>query len=162
MNDFTVTIPLDVAFDWYQFGKRVISKEPVYCYNSQTNEFMKIKGELKENCIPFINSYAVCCGVIDQYLELPHIKKYKEDCLKSIKNGRYRNKIVDFLWFFEHIDGCMEFGDFEVVLLTKILKKWCKKNGFSYLDAKVYVVEGNYSDTWGRTIFESFPPTKKE
>ena len=141
MNHFNIIIPLDVAFDCYQVGKRKVSKVPLYCYDLKNNEFIKIKGEMKETCIPFINSHTICCNLIDEYLEQPHIKQYKEECIKSIKSARYRNKIIDFLWFFEHIDGCYGFDDFEIVRMTKILKKWCESNGFSYIEPEVYVVK---------------------
>lgn len=141
MNDFNVVVSLDKAFDCYQVGKRKKSKVPLYFYDLKKNEFMKIKGELKENCISFINSYDICCSLIDEYLNQPHVKQYKEDCIKSIKNARYSNKIVDFLWFFEHIDGCYGFENFEISRMTNVLKKWCKINGFSYLEPKVYIVK---------------------
>lgn len=141
MNHFDVTIPLDAAFDCYQIGKRRISNVPLYCYDFKKNEFTKITEKSKENCVPFINSYTTCCNLIDEYLEQPHVKQYKEDCIKSLKNARYRNKIVDFLWFFEHIDGCYDFENFEIVRMTRVLKKWCKTVGFSYIEPEIYVVQ---------------------
>ena len=139
MNDLKNTVFLDDAFDCYQLGKRKISPIPLYCYDLNKNKFVKIKSELKENCIPFINSYDICCCLIDKYLDEPNVKQYKEDCIKSIKNGLHKNKVVDFLWFFEHIDGCYGFEKFEIARVTEILKKWCESNELSYLEAEIYI-----------------------
>lgn len=136
MNDYCTTVSLDDAFDCYEVSKRNVSKDPLYYYDLEKNEFVKIKGAIKNSGIVFLNSYNLCSKLIDEYLSHPLMQEYKDSFDRVLKNTK--NKIVSFLWFFEHIDGCQDFQKFEILKVEKELKKWCKSNGLEYLDPVVY------------------------
>lgn len=138
MKDFCTTISLDDAFDYYELDKRTISKTPLYYYDVNLGKFKKIKGTQSCPGAIFINSYELCSTLIDQYFEQPSMEKYKSAFEKEARNAR--NKIVSFLWFFERIDGCSDFEHFERPRVAKVLKKWCKSNGFAYLEPTVYCI----------------------
>ena len=69
------------------------------------------------------------------------MSQYKTDFLKISKNAK--NKIISFLWFFESIDGCKDFNNFEIINVSKALKKWCKINNLKYSEPSVYVVRNS-------------------
>lgn len=138
MNDCIVNISLDDAFDCYEMSKRQISDTPLYYYDPVKNEFSRIKSPRKNSEIFFINSYALCSRLIDEYLDQPQMSAHKQ-AFKS-KSKSSRNKIVDFLWYFEHIDGCCGFKSFEISRVTKELITWCKNNGLKFSEPEVYRV----------------------
>ena len=138
MNTDNIVIPLDEAFDYYEMSKRIISDEPLYCYDFIKNIFVKSKEKYSGHSVPFINSYVVCLKLINEYLNHPSKSRYKLDFEQESKNAS--NKIVSFLWFFEHIDGCEDFKKFEIRSMLKVLKKWCVTNGFEYLEPQVYLL----------------------
>jgi hypothetical protein len=138
MKDFSKIVALDDAFDCYEMSKRNISKTPLFYYDISKNVFLKIKSTIKDTGIVFINSYELCSKLIYEYLNQPEMKEYKIAFERLEIN---KNKIVSFLWFFEHIDGCYGFTKFEILIVTKELKKWCKSNGLDYLEPEVHCVD---------------------
>lgn len=141
MHNFYTIISLDDAFDCYEMSKRDISKVPLYYYDFDKKDFLKIKGDKNKNGIIFINSYELCSRLIDDYLNQSEMSQYKTDFLKISKNAK--NKIISFLWFFESIDGCKDFNNFEIINVSKALKKWCKINNLKYSEPSVYVVRNS-------------------
>ena len=139
MGRVYTAVSLDDAFDCYEKSKRNVSKEPLYYYDLAKNEFIKIKGTMKNTGIVFINSYQLCSRLIDEYLNQPGMNKHKK-AFSETKDWR-KSKIVEFLWYFEHIDGCYGFRDFEIPRVATELKKWCKKNGLNYIEPHVYRIE---------------------
>ncbi len=142
MNAKNVVISLDDAFDYYEMSKRVISDKPVYCFIPSKNIFYKNKDKYKDQSIPFINSYEQCVKLIDEYLKHPSKNNYRLAFEHQSKESR--NKVVDFLWFFEHIDGCADFSNFEKCRMLKVLKKWCFTNNFVYVEPQVYRPDNDY------------------
>lgn len=139
MDNFeNITVSLDDAFDCYEFTKREISKTPLHYFDFTKGKFVKIKSGMKNPGVEFVNTYELCIKVIDEYLNQPRMKEYK---IAFAKAEGSRNKIVRFLWFFEHIDGCYNFEKFEITRVTKELKKWCKRNGLDYLEPEGYCAE---------------------
>lgn len=136
MNTNNIVISLDDAFDYYQMSKRIISDQPLYCYVITKKAFDKNKEKYRGMSIPFINSYEQCLKLIDQYLKQPSNSSYR--IAFEQKSKKENNKIVSFLWFFEHIDGCADFNKFEIRSMLKVLKKWCVTNNLEYLEPKVY------------------------
>ncbi len=148
MEDFCIVVSLDDAFDCYEMSKRIVSETPLYYYDTKTNTFRKIKStmpwyleepSIKASGIVFINSYKLCQSLIKEYLNQPSMKEQK-DLFESIPKNE-KNRIVDFLWFFEHIDGCYDFQKFEVSRVEKELKRWCKINKLRYLEPVVHRVD---------------------
>lgn len=146
MEDFRAVVSLDDAFDCYEMSKRNVTKTPSYYYDTDTSEFKKIKSTMpwysekppiKDSGIVFINSYALCSSIIDNYLNQSQMSEYKKTFAKESKNSK--NKIVSFLWFFERIDGCRDFNHYEMLHVAKALKEWCKLNNLAYLESRVYV-----------------------
>ena len=123
-------LDLDKAIDIYQAAKR--DKNITYVYDSELDKFILQKTKPIPNTIPFINSFDECRRIIDIYLEQDYISKYKEDCKNAIREDKYHNKIVSFLWFFEHIDGCFDFNNYECIEICKVIKKWCKRNKIEF------------------------------
>ena len=136
MNNLSITISLDDAFDCYEMSKRTVSANPLFYYDFEERKFVKIKNSIKNPGAVFINSYKLCSKLIDQYLGQPENKDYKS--LFEKQWTKNQNKIVNFLWFFEHIDGCYNFQEYEVLCVTKELKKWCKNNNLNYLEPEIY------------------------
>ena len=132
MDTQNVVISLNDAFCYYELTKRKISDEPEYCYLIPERKFVKFKEKYKNISVPFLNSYRLCLELIDEYLSQPPQSCYRDAYKKEAKTQR--NKVVCFLWFFEHIDGCVDFERFEIPKVGKILKKWCERNGFEYLE----------------------------
>ncbi len=139
MEDIRVTVSLDDAFDFYELSKRDVSKTSVFCYDPVNNEFIKIKNVIKPPCVPFVNAYELCSKLMDDYLEQPKMKEYKLAFAEEVKLAK--NKIVSFLWFFENIDGCRDFRNYEINSVTRVLKKWCRNNGFDWTEPEVYCVD---------------------
>ena len=136
MNTNNIVISLDDAFDYYEMSKRIISDKPIYCFVTSKNIFDKNKDKYKGQSIPFINSYEQCIKLIDEYLSLPSKNSYQ--LAFEHQSKKEKNKVVSFLWFFEHIDGCADFKNFEIRSMLKVLKKWCISNDFEYIDPQVY------------------------
>lgn len=127
---------LDKLFDVYESTKRIISKFPTHYYDLEKNNFFKIKNPENIDGIAFINSYELCVKVIEEYLNQPSVIQYKPLFEKEVKTSK--NYVVCFLWFFEHIDGCYDFEKFEFLIVEKVLKKWCKRNGLAFIESIVY------------------------
>ncbi len=144
MDTQDIVISLDQAFDCYEYTKRIISDEPLYCYLIPERKFVKIKEKYKDISVLFPNAYRLCLELIDEYLSQPPIDQFREAYKKEAKTQR--NKVVCFLWFFEHLDGCVDFQRFEIPKMTKILKKWCKHNGFAYTEPQVYRITDDRPD----------------
>lgn len=134
-------VSLDEAFICYEASKRQVADAPQYYYDTLTNKFERIKStmprwieepRISASGIVFINSYKLCLKLIGEYLNLPSNAEYKASFER--KSGDSRNVIVDFLWFFEHIDGCVGFENFEAPRVEVELKKWCALNGLEYRD----------------------------
>lgn len=138
MSDVRITISLDDAFDCYEVSKRNVSEVPLYYYDYTQKEFAKIKSTLKNPGVVFINSYQLCLKLIDEYLIQPEMEKHKRAFSKS--RDRRKNRIVGFLWYFEHIDGCYGFRAFEIAKLRKELIKWCNNNDLNYIEPQVYQI----------------------
>ena len=138
MNEFYITVSLDEAFDCYEMSKREVSKEALFYYDFVENKFVKIKNSMRNPGVMFINSYKLCSKLIDEYFEQPEIKQYKLSFEKETDG--VRNKVVDFLWFFEHIDGCFDFQKYEMIRVGAELKKWCKSNNLEYLNPEIYCI----------------------
>ena len=138
MNELSVTVSLDDAFDCYEMSKRQVSETPLFCYDIEKSEFVKVKNSMSSTCFLFLNAYSLCSNLIDSYLQQPGMERYRE--LFYEENKGAKNKIVAFLWFFEHIDGCMDFEKYEMAHVTKELKKWCKENKFLYTEPEVYKI----------------------
>ena len=141
MNADNIVISLDDAFDYYEMSKRTVTDKPLYCYDLAKRIFTENKEKNGAHSVPFINSYAVCLNLIDEYLSQPSKSMYRSSFLKESEHQK--NKIVSFLWFFEHIDGCEDFKNYEIRSMLKVLKKWCKVNGFGYTEPQVYVSDDN-------------------
>ena len=136
MNTDNIVISLDDAFDYYEMSKRIISDKPLYCFVISKNIFDKNKEKYSGQSIPFINSYEQCVKLIEEYLSQP-----SKNCFRLAfehQSKGERNKVVSFLWFFEHIDGCADFKKFEIRNMLKVLKKWCIHNNFEYIEPQVY------------------------
>ena len=133
-----MTVSLDDAFDCYEMSKRTMSKEPRFYYDFTVNKFVEIKSHMKNPGVIFINSYKLCSKLIDEYINKPEMQEYKNTFEKESYGPH--DKIVKFLWHFEHIDGCYDFGKFEILRVTDELKKWCENNGLDYLEPEVYCV----------------------
>lgn len=136
MKTDNITISLDDAFDYYEMSKRIISDKPLYCFVISRNVFDKNKDKYKDQSVPFINSYEQCVKLIDEYLSHPSKNNYR--LIFEHQSKKERNKVVSFLWFFEHIDGCEDFKKFEIRNMLKVLKKWCIANNFEYVEPQVY------------------------
>ena len=137
-------IILDDAFDFYENTKREKNKETLLIYDLDRNIFSKGIKKAKKY-VPFLDSNMVCLEIINMYLNLPHISCYKNDCKRKMRESN--NKVVAFLWFFDHINGCYDFGNFEISIMTKKLIEWCKSYNFEYMLPEVYVQQS------GRTIY---------
>ncbi len=87
------------------------------------------------------NTYDMCYGIIRQYLETPGIAHYGTECRAAMKGSA--NKVVSFLWFFEHIDGAYDFEMFESVAVRKAILKYCKTNGLPFIDVSEYSEENH-------------------
>lgn len=136
MDEHLKVVSLDDAFDCYEMSKRIESKKPVFYYDVVKNKFCKIKGSIKENGVLFINANQLCLKLIDEYLNIPDIRKHKNSFEREW--GAAKNKVVSFLWFFEHIDGAYGFQEYEMLRVVNELKAWCKNNGFGYLEPEIY------------------------
>ncbi len=136
MGDFNGFVSLDEAFDCYEYSKRDYSKTPTHYYCFEKMAFRKINFEMKTPGVVFINTYETCLQVIDEYLKQPGMEKYREDFEKAPK--KTHNRIINFLFYFDHLDGLCSFDRFELTMVAKILKKWCKSNGLQYLEPETY------------------------
>lgn len=139
MGRVYTAVSLDDAFDCYEMSKRNVSDAPLYYYDLAQNEFIKIKSTMTNASVVFINSYQLCSRLIDEYLNQPEMNKHKKAFSET--RDRRKSKIVEFLWYFEHIDGCYGFQSFEVPRVATELKKWCKKNGLNYIESQAYRIE---------------------
>ena len=87
------------------------------------------------------DTYDMCRGLIKQYLETPGIARYGAECRAAMKGSA--NKVVSFLWFFEHIDGAYDFELYEAVAVRKAMLKYCKTNGLPFKDVSEYSEENH-------------------
>lgn len=134
-----VSLKIEDLFSFYESIKRRRTDRPLYGYDIDKEKFIKLTDTVNEkmeqgiiSVIPFINAYKVCLEIIDMYLEKDNVKEYKAGARQAMKQKRH-DKIVAFLWYFDHIDGCYPFEEFEEVIVKKELVKWCKRNGFEYI-----------------------------
>lgn len=134
-----INIDIDEAMDCYIASKRTFSDIPVYGYDTEKEEFVKMKESTRKNewVIDFINSNKIANEVIDLYLNQSGMEEHKKKFRSFYQTG---NRVTDILWYFEHIDGAYPFEDFECVYVVKLIKKWCKKNGFSFTEPVIYKV----------------------
>lgn len=135
MNTDNIVISLDDAYMWYESTKRIVSWKPLYCYDLRDHVFARYDKKHIKYSIPFINAYATCSKLMDEYLN------HSSQRLNKIKfekhHSRYKNKIVNFLWFYEDIDGSYGFQNYEIRRITDILKSWCISNGFDYIESEI-------------------------
>lgn len=54
------------------------------------------------------------------------------------ERNQNKNKIVEFLWYFEHIDGCQDLQKFEITRVTREPAQWCRSTGLSYTLPEIY------------------------
>lgn len=132
-------IPLDDAFDCYEQSKRKVTLEPLFGYDTEKKEFVKLRDKNRNVCVVFVNSYQLCSSLIEEYLSQPSMEEHRKAFKELSKNSS--NKIVSFLWYFEHIDGCRDFEMFEIKRVSKALKKWCKANNFEWTEPEVYRID---------------------
>lgn len=137
--DIMKPFEIEDLYWYYRETRHDRTEEPLYGYDIDKEKFIKLTDTVKEkmekgiiSVIPFINAYKVCLEIIDMYLERDNMKEYKAGARQAMKQKRH-DKIVAFLWYFEHIDGCYPFEEFEEVIVKKELVKWCKRNGFEYI-----------------------------
>lgn len=123
----TRVVDFESAYIHYEATKRNPTDAPSECFSLQTGLFEKIKKQTESpDWIPFINTFAVCKQIIAKYLDQPGMEEHKMRFLQLSKGAK--NAIVAFLWYWEPIDGCYPFEQFERRELTKIIRKWCKSN----------------------------------
>lgn len=147
-------LELDEAMEFYERTKR--ERGYRLLYYPDKNEFRCVtENSDQKNAIPFIDSYSMCLKIIEMYLNTPQKQKYREECKQRMKEGK--NKIVSFLWFFEHIDGAYNFELYERIKVEKELKKWCAFNNIQYSQLEKYSVDPE-ENKW---IIEKFGPIPK-
>ena len=112
----------------------------MYGYSVEKEEFVKVTDTLQEkinngdiDVIPFIDCYEVCLEIINSYLSQENVAKYKDGATKEMQKNKH-NKIVAFLWYFEHIDGAYGFGEFEEQMIRSVLKNWAKESNILLSD----------------------------
>lgn len=137
MNKFSLY--LEDLMDLYESIKR---EKKIYGYSVEKKTFIRITDTVRKKIndgelaiIPFIDCYSVCLEIIELYLNREDILKYKAGAISEMKKNRH-NKIVAFLWYFEHIDGAYGFGEFEEQILETILKKWAKEANILLVNRK--------------------------
>ena len=126
-------ININNAIDMYNQYKRKRDGQTVtLCYDVSKSEFRALKENeaTNENAILFMNCYDTALKIIDLYLEQPEISKYKDDCIKKMKDSK--DRIVACLWFFDSIDGAYDFEYFEYEQIARIAQRWCKKKQYEY------------------------------
>lgn len=134
MSNFTLNMQKLMLL--YESSKRTKNTNPTFGYDIDKEDFIKITDSVLEkmksgkiNVIPFINSYELCLKIIDEYLSQPAMDKYREGAYKSMRERKHE-KVVAFLWYFEHIDGTYPFGVYERKKVFKTISKWAQINGF--------------------------------
>ena len=131
-------VNFDDVITEYEATKR--NKGFAIYYNSEAdNVFSSSKDSADAALIS--DTYDMCCGIIKQYLETPGIARYGTECRAAMKGSA--NKIVSFLWFFEHIDGAHDFELFETSAVRKAMLKFCKSNGLPFKDVVEYSEENH-------------------
>lgn len=117
MSDVDAVISLDDALDCYEMSKRIVSETPLYYYDREKNEFVKIKGVIKNSGVLFLNSYELCSALIDAYLSQPEMKEYQISFANELKTAK--NKIVSFLWFLSILMDALAFKNMKFRKLPK-------------------------------------------
>lgn len=129
---------LDDVIEEYEGTKR--SKGYSLYYDSAEDNVYSSNKEMND-VVVIADTYDFCRGIIGQYLDEPGISQYRDDCRRELK--RASNKVVSFLWFFDHIDGAYDFELYETVFIKKMLVKFCRANGLPIIDLDEYSEENH-------------------
>lgn len=78
-----------------------------------------------------MNTYEECLNIIDNYLAQSHMAKYRASAYSEMEKHK-KGKVIGFLWYFEHIDGCYSFNSYEEKKAFERIEKWLKTNHISY------------------------------
>ena len=129
----TGMIEIDDIITEYEATKR--KQGFCICYDPKEDKVFSSKKETAATVI-ITDTQELCFKIMKQYLEEPAIAPYSTECRTKMKNTS--NKVVSFLWFFDHIDGAYDFELYESSAVRKAAVKKCKENGLPFVDVVDY------------------------